>query len=152
MDRTIFGITLSVCVHLSICTSDYLSSCLCVQFCLDSISCTSEPFLTRLGMVVYYHEAECQAERTYIIKIRLFLQYFLNCWYVCSINLSVMWENGITAFKVKVTEKVKNVSEYTPGWYLVSFYDGHEVFVWSNCLLDLGTDFLVSNMVFVWDA
>ena len=25
------------------------------------------------------------------------------------------------------------------------------VFVWSNCLLDLDTDFLVSNMVFVWD-
>ena len=26
------------------------------------------------------------------------------------------------------------------------------VFVWSNCLLDLGTDFLVSNMVFAWDV
>ena len=26
------------------------------------------------------------------------------------------------------------------------------VFVWSNCLLDLGTDYLVGNMVFVWDA
>ena len=29
--------------------------------------------------------------------------------------------------------------------------NGQEVFVWSNCLLDLGTDFLVGNMVFVWD-
>ena len=28
-------------------------------------------------------------------------------------------------------------------------YYGKEVFVWSNCLLDLGTDFLVGNMVFV---
>ena len=28
-------------------------------------------------------------------------------------------------------------------------YDGQEVFVWSNCLLDLCTDFLVGNMVFV---
>ena len=33
-----------------------------------------------------------------------------------------------------------------------SLYDGQEVFVWSDCLLDLGTDFLVGNMVFVWDA
>ena len=30
-------------------------------------------------------------------------------------------------------------------------YDGQEVFMWSNCLLDLGS-FLVGNMVFVWDA
>ena len=33
-----------------------------------------------------------------------------------------------------------------------SLYDGQEVFVWSDCLLDFGTDFLVNNMVFVWDA
>ena len=33
-----------------------------------------------------------------------------------------------------------------------SLYDGQEVFVWSDCLLDLGTDFLVGNMVFVIDA
>ena len=33
-----------------------------------------------------------------------------------------------------------------------SFYDRQEIFVWSNCLLDLGTDFLVGNMVFVWDV
>ena len=30
-----------------------------------------------------------------------------------------------------------------------SLYDGQEVLVWSGCLLDLGTDFLVGNMVFV---
>ena len=29
-----------------------------------------------------------------------------------------------------------------------SLYDGQEVFLWSDCLLDLGTDFLVGNMVF----
>ena len=34
---------------------------------------------------------------------------------------------------------------------LASLYDGHEVFVWSDCLLDLGTDFLVGNMVVVRD-
>ena len=28
-------------------------------------------------------------------------------------------------------------------------YDGLKVFVWSDCLLDLGTDFLVGDMVFV---
>ena len=30
-----------------------------------------------------------------------------------------------------------------------SLYDGQEVFVWSDSLLDLGTDFLVGNMVLV---
>ena len=33
-----------------------------------------------------------------------------------------------------------------------SLYDRQEVFVWSDCQLDLGTDFLIGNMVFVWDA
>ena len=33
-----------------------------------------------------------------------------------------------------------------------SLYDGQEVFVWSDCLLDLGTDFLVGNMVFILDT
>ena len=30
-----------------------------------------------------------------------------------------------------------------------SLYAVQEVFVWSDCLLDLGTDFLVGNVVFV---
>ena len=30
-----------------------------------------------------------------------------------------------------------------------SLYDGQWVFVWSDCLLDYGTDFLVGSMVFV---
>ena len=33
-----------------------------------------------------------------------------------------------------------------------SLYDGQEIFVWSDRLLDLGTDFLVGNMVFVCDV
>ena len=33
-----------------------------------------------------------------------------------------------------------------------SLYGGQEVFVWSDCLLDLGMDFLVDNMVCVRDA
>ena len=32
-----------------------------------------------------------------------------------------------------------------------SLHDAQEVFVWSDYLLDLGTDFFVSNIVFVWD-
>ena len=32
----------------------------------------------------------------------------------------------------------------------VSPYNGQEVFVWSDCLLDLGTDFIVGNVIFVW--
>ena len=34
----------------------------------------------------------------------------------------------------------------------VSLYDDQEVFVWSDCPLDLGTDFLVGNLVFVRGA
>ena len=30
-----------------------------------------------------------------------------------------------------------------------SLCDGQEVFVWFECLLDLGTDFLIGNVVFV---
>ena len=33
-----------------------------------------------------------------------------------------------------------------------SLYDCQEIFVWSSCLLDLGMDFRVGNMVFVWDV
>ena len=32
-----------------------------------------------------------------------------------------------------------------------SLYDGQEVFVWSDCLMDLGMDFLIENLVFVCD-
>ena len=32
------------------------------------------------------------------------------------------------------------------------FTGGQDVFVWSNCLLDLGTNFLFASIVFVWDA
>ena len=31
----------------------------------------------------------------------------------------------------------------------MSLYDGQEVFMWSDCLLDLGMDFIVDDMVFV---
>ena len=36
--------------------------------------------------------------------------------------------------------------------HFASLYEAKEILVWSDCLLDLGTDFLVGNMVFVWNA
>ena len=33
-----------------------------------------------------------------------------------------------------------------------SLYDGQEIIMWSDCLPDLGTDFVVGNVVFVWDV
>ena len=47
-------------------------------------------------------------------KLLVCLQQNLVCWYSI-ISQSVVWENGITAFKVKVTSKVKNVSECLSG-------------------------------------
>ena len=38
---------------------------------------------------------------------------------------------------------------YHCSWHL---FFGSQVFVWHDYLLDLGTDFLVDNMVFAWDA
>ena len=54
--------------------------------------------------------------RAYIIKILLFLLYLLNSLSVCNqtvfsiISWSVLWKNGIAAFKVKDTANVYNVS------------------------------------------
>ena len=44
-------------ITLSVCPSVRLSFCQCVQVCLDA-----QPFLIRLGMVVYYYEVVCHAE------------------------------------------------------------------------------------------
>ena len=46
-------------VSLSIYLFVRLSFSPCVRYCSDNISCTAQPFLTQLGMAVYYHEAEC---------------------------------------------------------------------------------------------
>ena len=83
-------------VRLSVHPSVHLSFCPCVWVCPDSISWTARPFLTKLGMMVYYHEMVCHAEkldhclnvkvtvRAYIIKNGLSLLYLLNCWSVCN--------------------------------------------------------------------
>ena len=36
---------------------------LCVQSCLLNISWTAQPFFTKLGVVVYYHEVMCPTEK-----------------------------------------------------------------------------------------
>ena len=82
-------------------------------------------------MVVYYHEAMCHAEKlvhyqcqvhseglnkqniiisTISSKLLLHLQPNL-VWLYCIISRSVLWKNWITAFKVKVTAVIQNVSE-----------------------------------------
>ena len=45
-----------------------------------------------------------------------------------------------------------STGDMTISLQFASLYVGQEVFVWSDCLLDLGTDLLVGNMVFVWDV
>ena len=79
-----------------VCLSVRLSFCPCIRVCLDDISWTTEPFLTKLGMMVYYHMAVCRAEifvhylqcqghsEGLYNQIWLFLLYLLNCWSVCN--------------------------------------------------------------------
>ena len=42
--------------------------------------------------------------------------------------------------------------DHTTAIWSGGLYNDQEVFVWSDCLLDLGTDFIIGNIVFVWDA
>ena len=51
-------------------------------------------------------------------KLLVHLQPNLVWWYSI-ISQSVLWKNGITAFKVKVTAKVQNVSECLNGSYVL---------------------------------
>ena len=50
------------------------------------------------------------------------------------------------------TVPYKMVLARTDEWVTLQFaslYDGQEVFMWSNCLLDLGMDFLIGSTVFI---
>ena len=65
-----------------------------VNVCPDDIFRTTEHFVTRPGMVMQHHKPEHHAEK--LVH--------------CSVSRSqqggnVLWKNGITAFKVKVTAK-----------------------------------------------
>ena len=92
-------------------------------------------------MVVYYNEAMCHAEKfihhlqcqayreglynpnmlilSISSKLLVRLQPNLVSWYSI-ISRSILWENGITASKIKVTAKVQNVSECLSGQYLLN--------------------------------
>ena len=54
------GVYWNHCVHVSVSPSVCLS-----RFCLDDISWTAQPFVTKLSMVVYYHKMECHAEKLF---------------------------------------------------------------------------------------
>ena len=133
---TLFGFTLSC---LSVCSFVPRSDLVLTIF--------PEPlnhyyyFFTKLGMVVYYHEVMCHAEKVVhylqcqgqskglynqnmtvsIIPSKLPVHLEPNLvWWYSVINQSVLCKNWVTAFKGKVTAKVQNVSEYLFGWYLLN--------------------------------
>ena len=111
-----------------------------VNACPDDIFWPTEHFVTKPGMVMQHDEPECHAEKlvhrlqcqgcsealcnqnmtlsAVSSKLLVSLQPNLVWWYSI-ISWSVLWKNGITAFKVKVIAKVKNVSECLSRWYFL---------------------------------
>ena len=75
----------------------------------------------------------CSILLTYYVMVTFSYSYLHN-----------MTNSIIVIFKVGV-----QVPEWQITLQFASFYDRQEIFMWSNCLLDLGTDFLVGNMVFI---
>ena len=116
-----------------------------VNVCPDDIFWTTEHFVTKPSIVMQHHKPECHAEkkwftvfnvkvtaRVYIIKIWLFFALsskLLVClqpnlvWWYSIISQSVLWKHGITAFKVKVTVKIQNVSEWLFALYFFHVSD-----------------------------
>ena len=100
-----------------------------VNFHLDDISSTAEPFVTKLGIVMHHHGPECHARRLVcclpssgsqwrciqsdmtfsIISVELviFLKPKFTGWYITT-SWSVLWKNQIVVFKVKITVQVQN--------------------------------------------
>ena len=113
----------------------------CIRSCPLNISWTAQPHFIKLSMVVYYHQAMCHAEKlihylqcqghikglynentiifTISSKLLVCLQTNL-VWEYSTISQSVLWKNGITAFKVKVTAKVHNVGGCLSRWYILN--------------------------------
>ena len=100
-----------------------------VNICLDNIFLTKEHFVTKHAIGMQNHKPECHAEKlVYCVQCQVYskglynqnkimtisvvsskllvgLQPNLACQYSI-INWNVLWKNGITVFKVKVTTKV----------------------------------------------
>ena len=117
----------------SLCLSVRPSVCPCVRFCPDHISSTVQPFLIKLGIVVYYYEAECHGgEMVPYLQCQGHVKglykhnmiYFFN--YICQTacpfatklsfilqhhkpERSVEKKKYITAFKV--TARIQNVND-----------------------------------------
>ena len=106
---------------------------------LDDIFWTRDHFVTKLGIVMQHHEPEghaknlvhclqCQGHSAGLHNQNMTMStiYLLNCWSIAT-NLGFivqhqkpehpMEKKWITAFKVKVTAKVQNVSECLSRWY-----------------------------------
>ena len=95
-----------------------------VNVSVDNIFWITAHFVTKFGMVMQHHEPESYGHfvvvaifkvkvtaRVYMIKIWLFLLYYLNCWFFgnqtwshdTSLEAKMSYEkNWITAFRVKV--------------------------------------------------
>ena len=103
-----------------------------VNICPDHIFWTPERFVAKPGMDMDQHEPECHAEKLVhcvqcqghsmglydqnmtisVVSSKLLVHLQPNLvWWYSIISLSVLWKNGITAFKAKGTAKVQNVSE-----------------------------------------
>ena len=102
---------------------------------------TTGHFDTKLGMVMQHYEPECHAEKLVcclqcqghskglhsqnmtisILSSKLLVLLQPNLvWSSNIISWSVAWKNCGSAFKVKVTAKVKNVSECLSGLYFLN--------------------------------
>ena len=133
----------------SFCPSVVLSVCPIVsaQYLLKHLTILF--FYTKLGMVVYFHEAMCQAEKlvhylqcqghsdglynqnmtNFTISSKVTIFTISSRLLVCSQSNLVdstaslagvfFWKNGITAFKVKVTVKIQNDNECSSRQYLL---------------------------------
>ena len=93
-----------------------------MNVCLDGIFWTAEHFVTKLGMVMQYHELESHVEKLFVIfkvkgshdqsmtpcaissELLILWKPDLVWWYII-ISQSDLWKKWITAFRVKVTAK-----------------------------------------------
>ena len=105
---------------------------------VQNVFWTTEHFVTKPGMVMQHHKPECHSEKLvqcsvsrsqqgltsskydYVVSSKLLARLQPNMvWWYNIISRSVEWKSGITAFKVKVTVKVWNVSECLSWWSLL---------------------------------